>query len=159
MTDDALFSRKVESDLRSEQIPQEAWSELCGVSELNDQNAYEFLRERKNIVLKLLSGDTGVGTIILDALGDKDTEVIRYFYIMPQYRRRGFGTQMLGRAFRIGRSKAKRYVEIELPYDNQDVANFFEKNGFLLYGNGCAFNHTMRKDIKYFSQASMLPPI
>ncbi|MGC9152652.1 MAG: GNAT family N-acetyltransferase [Vulcanisaeta sp.] len=52
------------------------------------------------------------------------------FYVMPEYRRKGLGRQMLERAITILRERGAQLITAEFPTQNQIAINFYNKMGF-----------------------------
>ncbi|MGC8542380.1 MAG: GNAT family N-acetyltransferase [Vulcanisaeta sp.] len=52
------------------------------------------------------------------------------FYVMPEYRRKGLGRQMLERAVTILRERGAQLITAEFPTQNQIAINFYNKMGF-----------------------------
>lgn len=157
LSDQALFSKKVYADLRSEKLPSNAWNELCDISDLSLKEAVILLKKQNTSVIKLLDKETPVGVIAFEEYSSESVLMILYFYIMPQYRNKGFGTQMLGRAMRFARSKKIRYMATELSNAFLSIGDYFVKNGFTAYTNSKDDSQLLKKEIKYFSQESILP--
>jgi ribosomal protein S18 acetylase RimI-like enzyme len=52
------------------------------------------------------------------------------FYIMPEYRRRKLGEEMLNKASQILRERGAQLITAEFPSMNQIAVNFYTKRGF-----------------------------
>ena len=52
------------------------------------------------------------------------------FYVMPEYRRKGLGKQLLERAIAILRERGAQLITAEFPTLNQIAVNFYTKMGF-----------------------------
>ncbi|MFB6470674.1 MAG: GNAT family N-acetyltransferase [Vulcanisaeta sp. AZ3] len=52
------------------------------------------------------------------------------FYIMPEYRRKGLGRQILEKAISLLRERGAQLITAEFPTQNQIAINFYNKMGF-----------------------------
>jgi len=52
------------------------------------------------------------------------------FYVMPEYRRKGLGRQILDKAIAILRERGAQLITAEFPTQNQIAINFYNKMGF-----------------------------
>ncbi|GGP20501.1 N-acyltransferase [Thermocladium modestius] len=56
--------------------------------------------------------------------------VITDFYVMPEWRRKGVGKQMMDKAIALLKSKGAQLISAEFPAQNQIAVNFYKKYGF-----------------------------
>lgn len=52
------------------------------------------------------------------------------FYVLPEFRRRGLGEELVGQAKAKLREKGAQIVTAEFPSQNQIAVSFYQKNGF-----------------------------
>jgi ribosomal protein S18 acetylase RimI-like enzyme len=56
--------------------------------------------------------------------------VITDFYVMPEWRRKGVGKQMMDKAIALLKSRGVQLISAEFPAQNQIAVNFYKKYGF-----------------------------
>ena len=83
-------------------------------------------------VVKLLSGDEVVGMIDLDPDHGRDEGYgwISFFYLLPAYRGKGWGAQLLGHALWFCELNGRRSVRLHVAEDNVRAKGFYEHFGF-----------------------------
>lgn len=76
-------------------------------------------------------GDEPIGILGIDTVREKQRNIgwMSYIHIVPQYRKRSFGAQLLGVAISVFRGLGREKLRIEFPTGSSGV-NFFEKYGF-----------------------------
>lgn len=120
---------------------EEAWLTIHGSMLYFDGDA--FLRDavdqanfdRRSVMLAL-SGEKPVGILQLNLRRDADKGVgnIPFFYLLPEYRCRGLGVQLLGEAVSVYRSLDRRYLRLRCAPDNYAAQRFYKRNGFVKIG-------------------------
>ena len=76
--------------------------------------------------------DELVGVVGLQYLSDYDVFLIRHLYVLPEFQRRGIGTELL--KFGIAKSPTSR-IYVGTWRDADWAIRFYEKNGFVNLGN------------------------
>ncbi len=102
-----------------------------------------YLRSAKNhaktphAVVKLLSGDEVVGMIDLDPERGRDEGYgwISFFYLLPAYRGKGWGAQLLGHALWFCETHGYSRVRLHVAEDNAHAKGFYEHFGFSAIGS------------------------
>ena len=93
-------------------------------------------------VLRLWTGDECVGLLDLDTRrgAEQNYGWLSLAYLKPEYRRRGIGIQLLGRAFMHYRSLGRRSLRLTVAEDNAAAVAFYRHWGFQPLGteNGAA---------------------
>lgn len=120
---------------------EEAWLTIHGSMLHFDGDA--FLRDAvdqanfdNRSVLLALYGEKPVGILQLNLRRDAEKGVgnIPFFYLLPEYRRRGIGVQLLGEAVSVYRPLERRYLRLRCAPDNYAAQRFYQRNGFVKIG-------------------------
>lgn len=93
------------------------------------------LRDQNSLVLVCEEGGKVVGFLKADVIDRLFYEprregVIREFYLLPEYRRRGLGRTMVERAFEELRSMGAGIITAEFPSQHKIAVSFYENLGF-----------------------------
>ena len=104
-------------------------------------------------VVKLLSGDEVVGMIDLDPERGRDEGYgwISFFYLLPAYRGKGWGAQLLGHALWFCETHGRSSVRLHVAEDNVRAKGFYEHYGFTAVGSTPGVRgtlYTMEKKIR-----------
>lgn len=101
---------------------------------LQDARAHAAFDKRS--VMQAMLGDQPAGLLQLDMHRDADKGAggIPFFYMMPQYRSKGLGVQLLGQAVSIYRPMGRKYLHLRCAPDNHVAQRFYKKNGFYKIG-------------------------
>ena len=95
-------------------------------------NAIEHHRADPKAVLKILCGDEPMGLVDLDTRRGAGLGVgwVSLLYVAPDYRRRGCGVQLLGRAVMRYRELGRSALRLHAAEDNREALAFYERQGF-----------------------------
>ncbi len=87
-------------------------------------------------VVKLLSGDEVVGMIDMDPERGRKEGFgwISFFYLLPQYRGKGWAAQLLGHALWFSENHGRKSVRLHVAEDNTRARGFYEHFGFTKVG-------------------------
>jgi ribosomal protein S18 acetylase RimI-like enzyme len=108
----------------------------------NDSEAFvllmvaKFLQEPQRHFYLALFGEEGlscrepVGVLRLDEFGDEIG--IYAFGVLPEYRRRGYGRQMLEEIIREIRAKSQKTIKLEVDTRNTAAINLYRSCGFVI---------------------------
>ena len=88
-------------------------------------------------VVRLLSGDQVVGMIDMDPArgADEGYGWISFFYLLPAFRGKGWGAQLLGHALWFCEKHGRRSVRLVVAEDNVRARGFYEHFGFTCVGS------------------------
>ena len=88
-------------------------------------------------VMKVLSGDRVAGMIELDPArcSEEACGWISFFYLLPEYRSRGWGVQLLGHAIWFFETGARRAIRLHVATENAHALGFYEHYGFRRVGS------------------------
>ena len=115
------------------------------VAEQNSAHAQE------SVVIALL-GDTPVGILQMDWLQEAELQVGRvpFFYMMPEFRSKGLGVQLLGHAVCTYRAMGRQFLRLRCAPENERAKKFYLSHGFYKAGEepgGIGHLDTMEKYI------------
>ncbi|MBQ3263446.1 MAG: GNAT family N-acetyltransferase [Oscillospiraceae bacterium] len=118
----------------------DAWAAAHGSTA--GYTARPYLRSAKehartpHAVVKLLSGDKVVGMIDMDPDRGRAEGYgwISFFYLLPEYRGKGWAAQLLGHALWFSESHGRRSVRLHVAEDNTHARGFYEHFGFQKIG-------------------------
>ncbi|MCD8331616.1 MAG: bifunctional histidine phosphatase family protein/GNAT family N-acetyltransferase [Oscillospiraceae bacterium] len=120
---------------------QEAWLGIHGSMLHFDgegflRDAAEQARYDQNSVLQVLQGDQPAGVLQLNLRRDAEKGVgyIPFLYLLPPFRGKGLGVQLLGQAIWVDRPLERRYLRLRCTPDNQIAQRFYRKYGFYKVG-------------------------
>ena len=87
-------------------------------------------------VVKLLSGDEVVGMIDMDPERGRKEGFgwISFFYLLPQFRGKGWAAQLLGHALWFSENHGRKSVRLHVAEDNTRARGFYEHFGFTKVG-------------------------
>ncbi|MDD3731202.1 MAG: GNAT family N-acetyltransferase [candidate division Zixibacteria bacterium] len=116
-------------------------AELRGHSVTMDETALidktkTFLKNKQVIALLLTTEGSDIGLITISPCKAIRTEgeygIIQEFYIEPEFRSKGYGKELLEKAYHIARTKKWPRLEVGAPSLPQweRTLKFYEKNGF-----------------------------
>ena len=115
----------------------DAWSAAHGSLEGFDGETYwlaalEHHRADPESVQFLYDGDTFAGLLDLDTQRGANISIgwVSLLYLAPEYRRRGLGVQLLGRAVVKYRRLGRRALRLQAAEDNAAALAFYRRNGF-----------------------------
>ena len=82
--------------------------------------------------MQVMLRDTPAGVLQLNLRRDADKGVgsIPFFYMLPDFRRRGLGVQLLGQAVSTYRPLGRKYLRLRCAPDNHVAQRFYQKYGF-----------------------------
>ena len=115
----------------------DAWLAAHGNLQGFDADTYfraaceHYIHDRESIML-LYEGETFAGLIDLDTHrgAHADYGWITLFYLCPEYRNRGLGVQLLGRAVAKYKKLGRRSIRLHVAEDNKPALAFYRANGF-----------------------------
>ena len=118
----------------------DAWAAAHGSTA--GYTARPYLRSAKehartpHAVVKLLSGDQVVGMIDMDPDRGKREGFgwISFFYLLPEYRGKGWAAQLLGHALWFSELHGRKSVRLHVAEDNTHARGFYEHFGFQKIG-------------------------
>ena len=138
---------------------QEGWMASHGTMESYDGAAFLAAAQRNHdfdpdSVLMAMAGGHPVGMLQMDFQQDAEKKVGRvpFFYIMPDYRSKGLGVQLLGQAVSAFRSRGRQYLRLRCAPENARAKKFYQSHGFYKVGEepgGIGHLDTMEKYIGY----------
>lgn len=120
---------------------EEAWLTIHGSMLHFDGDA--FLRDAvdqasfdNRSVMLALHDEKPVGILQMNLRRDADKGVgnIPFLYLIPEYRCRGLGAQLLGEAVSVYRPLGRRYLRLRCAPDNYAAQRFYQRNGFVKIG-------------------------
>lgn len=123
------------------QAREEAWITIHGSMLHFDGEG--FLRDAKDqarydkcSVMQVMQGDKPAGVLQLNLRRDAEKGVgsIPFFYMLPEFRGRGLGVQLLGQAVSIYRPLGRKYLRLRCAPDNHIAQRFYQKHGFRKIG-------------------------
>ncbi len=105
------------------------------IEEVARKYASEALRDQNSLVLVCEEGGRVVGFLKADVIDRLFYEprregVIREFYLLPEFRRRGIGRTMIEKAFEELRSMGAGIITAEFPSQHKIAVSFYENLGF-----------------------------
>lgn len=94
-------------------------------------SALRYLQEDPGALVEARRGDDFAGLMTLDTRrgAERGLGWIAFFYVVPEFRRRGCGMQLLGEAVERFRALGRRAIRLSAAPDNPAMA-FYEKAGF-----------------------------
>jgi Fructose-2,6-bisphosphatase len=97
------------------------------------ESACEHYRRDRESVMLLYEGDSLAGLLDLDTArgAHADYGWISLLYLRPEYRGRGLGVQLLGRAVAKYRKMGRRSIRLHVAQDNRPALAFYLANGFV----------------------------
>lgn len=118
----------------------DAWAAAHGSTA--GYSARPYLRSAKehaktpHAVVKLLSGDKVVGMIDMDPEHGRREGYgwISFFYLLPEYRGKGWAAQLLGHALWFSELHGRHSVRLHVAEDNTRARGFYEHFGFTKVG-------------------------
>lgn len=123
------------------QAREEAWLTIHGsMLHFNGEgflaDAIEQARYDKRSVIQVMHGDRHAGILHLNLQRDAEKSVgnIPFFYMNPEYRRRGLGVQLLGQATSVYRPLGRKYLRLRCAPDNHAAQRFYKRYGFKKIG-------------------------
>lgn len=161
--------RQTSLSFRPLQLPQEeefyrsarreAWMTSHGTMEgYDDDSFWEVVRRNCNYapesVLVAMLGADPVGILQMDWQQQAEEEVgrIPFFYVLPPYRSRGLGIQMLGQAVSSYRKLGRKRLLLRCAPENERAKSFYHRHDFHKIGEepgGTGILDTMEKYIRY----------
>lgn len=123
------------------QAREEAWLTIHGSMLHFDgegflQEAKDQARDDKRSILQVMQGDKPAGILQLNLRRDADKGVgsIPFLYMLPDFRRRGLGVQLLGQAISVYRPLGRKYLRLRCAPDNDVAQRFYQRYGFKKIG-------------------------
>lgn len=117
----------------------DAWSFAHGSLGGFDGNLYyraarEASKKEPLALMKVFSVDSFVGIVELDPIRSSELGAgwISFFYLIPEFRGRGYGPQLLGHAVSVFRGKGRRSIRLHVAETNETAIRFYQRNGFQL---------------------------
>ena len=91
--------------------------------------------DQNSVVLALL-GDTPVGVLQMDWEQEAELRVGRvpFLYMMPEFRSKGLGVQLLGHAVCTYRAMGRQYLRLRCAPENGQAQKFYRSHGFCKIG-------------------------
>lgn len=115
----------------------DAWETIHGSAEgfepkVYYKNAASHAAEDPRFVMKVLRGDEFIGLVDIDDRHPEETDSgwISLLYLIPEYRGRRFGVQLLGHAVAVFRERGRKYVRLTVAENNTRAIGFYEYYGF-----------------------------
>ncbi len=146
MSPDPVIRRASDRDLeaivnllvRNKRLNEEFDPMLTVTGEIEDvarKYASEALKDPNSLVLVCEEGGRVVGFLKADVVDRLFYEprregVIREFYLLPEFRRRGVGRTMIEKAFEELRSMGAGIITAEFPSQHKIAVSFYENLGF-----------------------------
>lgn len=116
---------------------EEAWLDIRGSILHFDGNAFlqDAILHAKHdncSVMQVMLGDYPVGLLQLDMQRDAEKGVgcIPFFYMLPTFRKKGLGVQLLGQAISTYRPMGRKYLRLHCAPDNEIAQRFYKRYGF-----------------------------
>lgn len=99
--------------------------------------AREHYRRDPDSVLRMLVEDRCIGLLDMDTARGAHAGYgwISLVYLRPEYRRQGYGIQLLGRAYLHYQGLGRKSVRLNVAEENRAARAFYEKEGFSLLGS------------------------
>lgn len=136
---------------------QDGWLASHGAMDGFDGEAFLRVAEQNSAhdpesVMVALLGDTPVGILQMDWTQEAEQRVGRvpFFYMMPEFRSKGLGVQLLGHAVCTYRAKGRRLLRLRCAPENDRAKKFYLSHGFYKVGEepgGIGHLDTMEKYI------------
>ncbi len=120
---------------------EEAWLNIHGSMLHFDGDA--FLRDAQahaaydpRSVVQVMQEEHPVGLLQLDIRRDAEKGVgnIPFVYMLPEYRKKGLGVQLLGQAVSVYRPLGRKYLRLRCAPDNLIAQRFYQRHGFRKIG-------------------------
>lgn len=139
-TDANLWFQPLDFDRQEElfyQARKEAWVTIHGSLDRFDGEGFVrdarvcWEQDHRSIMVGML-GDETAGLIHMNFSLEKEKGIgtIPFYYMLPQYRHRGLGIQLLGQAVSTYRPMGRQYIRLRCAPDNRIAQHFYQKNGF-----------------------------
>ena len=115
----------------------EAWLNIHGSWDHYDGDAFakdalEQWRCDPNSVICAMLGEEPAGLLHLDLRRDADKGIgsIPFVYMLPAFRKRGLGVQLIGQAVSVYRPLGREYLRLRCAPDNLVAQRFYKRYGF-----------------------------
>ena len=135
----------------------DGWMASHGTMDGFDGEAFLRVAEKNSAhapdsVAVALLGDTAVGILQMDWTQEAELRVGRvpFFYMMPEFRSKGLGVQLLGHAVCTYRAKGRQFLRLRCAPENDRARKFYLSHGFYKVGEepgGIGHLDTMEKYI------------
>lgn len=124
-----------------DQAREEAWITIHGsmlhfdgegfLRDARDQARYD-----KRSVIQVMQGDRPAGILQLNLRREAEKGVgsIPFFYMLPEFRGKGLGVQLLGQAVSVYRPLGRKYLRLRCAPDNHVAQRFYRRYGFRKIG-------------------------
>ena len=162
LEESSLYFQPMQLPLQSQvylDARREGWLASHGTMEGFDGPAFLAAAQRDfdfhpESVLLAMAGDHPVGVLQLDFRREAEQKVgrIPFFYILPEFRCRGLGVQLLGQAVSAFRAQGRQYLRLRCAPENDRAKKFYRSHGFCKVGEepgGIGHLDTMEKYIGY----------
>ncbi len=120
---------------------EEAWLNIHGSTRYFDgdaflQDAMVHAKYDERSVMQVMMGDHPVGLLQLNMRRDAEKGVggIPFFYMLPEFRKKGLGVQLLGQAISTYRPMGRKYLRLHCAPDNELAQRFYKRYGFKKIG-------------------------
>ena len=120
---------------------EEAWMHIHGNMRHFDGEAFlrdamEHAKHDNRCVMQVMLDNRPAGLLQLDMHRDaeKGAGGIPFFYILPQYRKKGLGVQLLGQAISFYRPMGRNYLRLRCAPHNHMAQRFYKRYGFRKIG-------------------------
>lgn len=99
-------------------------------------SAIEHVKQDREAIRKLYCEETFAGLLELDVNRGKESGYgwITLLYLEPEFRDRGMGIQLLGRAVLFFRERGRDRIQLHVSEDNKKARAFYQRNGFSMIG-------------------------
>lgn len=117
-----------------------AWEEIHGdlntFSDVYLEHAKTHMQEHPRAIMEVIAGDTQIGLIELATTrGVEEKEgAISFFYLKPEFRKMGFGPQLIGHAVSVYRALGREILTLFVAENNTQAKGFYERFGFRVSG-------------------------
>ncbi|WP_295628190.1 bifunctional histidine phosphatase family protein/GNAT family N-acetyltransferase [uncultured Intestinimonas sp.] len=145
MADANLWFRPLDMEREEDFFRQcrgEAWLNIHGSWDNYDGDAFAAdalaqWRFDHNSVICVMMNDEPAGLLHLDLRreADKGIGYIPFVYLLPSYRKRGLGVQLIGQAVSVYRPLGRNYLRLRCAPDNLVAQRFYKRYGFYRVGS------------------------
>ena len=95
-------------------------------------SAEEHFKRDKNAVVRIYDGDESVGLVDMDTHRGESEGYgwISLFYLKQEYRGKGYGIQLLGRAIKRYKELGRKSLRLHVAQENTEAVDFYGRHGF-----------------------------
>ncbi|MCD8212112.1 MAG: GNAT family N-acetyltransferase [Oscillospiraceae bacterium] len=120
---------------------EDAWLDIHGTMDLYDGDAFlraaagQYKADPTSVLRVMLDGDSaGVLQMDVDRDADQGVGFVPFLYLLPQYRHKGLGVQLIGQAVCAYRRMDRRCIRLRCAPGNRIAQHFYDKYGFTKVG-------------------------